>query len=245
MKLRERLKARLHPQSRLLVITAVAAERAAVLRGLDLPVDRDLADALEHGDRIVVEAGGVGAAAAAAATGWLLGVCADENPFELVVCAGVAGGFAGRAPVGATVLASRAVAADLGAESPDGLLTLSDLDLGPSTLDCEADLVNRLRGALPVAILGDVLTVATVTGSTARADALVARWPDAVAEAMEGFGVASAADRAGAAFAELRTISNPVGPRDRAAWHLPQALTALEESVRACRLVWGFTDLGR
>ena len=231
MKLREQLRARLHPQPRLLIITAVEAERAAVRRGLDQPVDRELADALSDGDRIVVEAGGVGAAAAAAAAGWLLGACADEDPFELVICAGVAGGFADRAGLGATVLASRAVAADLGADSPDGLLTLSDLGFGPSTVDSDADLLNRLRGALPAAVLGDVLTVSTVTGTAARADELLARWPDAVAEAMEGFGVASAAQRAGAAFAELRTISNPVGPRDRAAWQLPQALAALETAA--------------
>ena len=98
-------------------------------------------------------------------------------------------------------------------------------------MDCEADLLNRLRGALPMAIVGDVLTVSTVTGTAARADWLRARWPDAVAEAMEGFGVASAAQRAGAAFAELRTISNPVGPRDRAAWQLPPALAALETAA--------------
>jgi futalosine hydrolase len=231
MKLRERLRARLHPQPRLLVITAVEAERAAVRRGLDQPVDRELADALEDGDRIVVEAGGVGAAAAAAAAGWLLGVCAEEDPFELVICAGVAGGFADRAGPGATVLASRSVAADLGADSPEGLLTLSDLGFGSSTLDGDADLLNRLRGGLPTAILGDVLTVSTVTGTAARADLLRARWPDAVAEAMEGFGVASAAQRAGAAFAELRTISNPVGPRDRAAWQLAEALAALQTAA--------------
>jgi futalosine hydrolase len=53
------------------------------------------------------------------------------------------------------------------------------------------------------------------------------RYPDAVAEGMEGFGVAVAAAAAGIPFAELRTISNPIGPRDRAAWRIPDALAAL------------------
>jgi futalosine hydrolase len=51
---------------------------------------------------------------------------------------------------------------------------------------------------------------------------------------MEGYGVATAAAAAGVPFAELRTISNPVGPRDRAAWRLGEALAALT----AAAAVW-------
>jgi futalosine hydrolase len=50
---------------------------------------------------------------------------------------------------------------------------------------------------------------------------------------MEGFGVASAARQAGLAFGELRTVANPVGPRDRAAWRVPDALAALAVAGRA------------
>jgi futalosine hydrolase len=53
-----------------------------------------------------------------------------------------------------------------------------------------------------------------------------------VAEAMEGFGVATAAHQSGVAFAELRTISNPIGPRDRSAWRIADALAALERAGR-------------
>jgi len=44
---------------------------------------------------------------------------------------------------------------------------------------------------------------------------------------MEGIGVCLAADRAGTPFAELRAISNPVGPRDRESWQVSDALAAL------------------
>jgi futalosine hydrolase len=57
-----------------------------------------------------------------------------------------------------------------------------------------------------------------------------------VAEAMEGYGVACAADRDGVGFAELRTISNLVGPRDRAGWRIAEALTQLERAAAA--LAW-------
>jgi futalosine hydrolase len=211
---------------RLLVVTAVEAERAAVLAGIGRP-GGTMDDA-----PIVVDVVGVGAAAAAAraAVSLLTGRRAG-HPFDAVVSVGIAGGFEGRAEVGSTVLASRSVAADLGADSPDGFLPLSTLGFGQSTLDADAELLGRLRSALPDAVVGDVLTVATVTGSAEGAAAMLARWPGAVAEAMEGFGVATAAADQGVAFAELRTISNPVGPRDRASWRVREALTALARAA--------------
>ena len=81
--------------------------------------------------------------------------------------------------------------------------------------------------------MGDILTVSTVTGTAARAAWLTARHPAAVAETMEGYGVACAAAAAAVPFAELRTISNPIGPRDRAAWRIPEALTALTAAATA------------
>src|SRR2546423_804787 len=49
----------------------------------------------------------------------------------------------------------------------------------------------------------------------------------AAAEAMEGFGVATAAAMAELPFVEIRAISNAVGPRDREAWRIDAALEAL------------------
>ncbi|MEV6814852.1 futalosine hydrolase, partial [Micromonospora sp. NPDC051296] len=77
--------------------------------------------------------------------------------------------------------------------------------------------------------------VSTVTGTAASTEALRQRHPDAVAEAMEGYGVAVAASHAGVPFAELRTISNPVGPRDRDAWRMREALNALTTAATALR----------
>ncbi|HWB36271.1 MAG TPA: futalosine hydrolase, partial [Rugosimonospora sp.] len=80
---------------------------------------------------------------------------------------------------------------------------------------------------LPAAVSGPVLTVSTGTGTRAGADELRRRWPGAVAEAMEGYGAGVAAAAAGLPFVEVRTVSNPVGPRDRGAWRLDLALRAL------------------
>jgi futalosine hydrolase len=81
--------------------------------------------------------------------------------------------------------------------------------------------------------LGTILTVATVTGSAASAAQLQRRHPDAVAEAMEGAGVAAGAAHHDVAFAEIRAVSNAVGPRDRSAWDIPAALDALSRALAA------------
>jgi futalosine hydrolase len=176
----------------------------------------------------------VGAAAAAAATARLLALAeAAGRPYRGVVCAGIGGGFTPRAALGLVVLGGRAIAADLGADSPAGFLPLDELGFGTATLPADPALLAALRAALPGAPVGDVLTVSTVTGTAERTATLAARFPAAVAEAMEGYGVACAARDAGLPFAELRTISNPVGPRDRAAWRIPQALAALTAAAPA------------
>jgi len=194
----------------LLIVTAVEAEAEAVRAGLRDP-------------RIAVAAVGVGPAAAAAGTARLLAL---DPTRTAVLCAGIAGGLAGRVDVGATVVATRSVAADLGAETPDGFLTLAELGFGASTV--EYSLAIDVPG-----IRGEVLTVSTVTGTAESAEALARRHPAAVAEAMEGFGVATAAAQAGVPCAELRTISNLVGPRDRETWRIGDALRALTAAAAA------------
>lgn len=200
---------------RLLVVTAVAAERDAIAAAIG--------DVSAGGGSTVVLAGGIGPAAAAAYTSAAL---AAED-YDLVLSAGIAGGF--ELPAGAVVVASRIVDAQLGRETPDGFEPLGS---AVASLDVEAGLVTELAGRAG-ATTGAVLTVSTVTGTARTADALRARYPDAVAEAMEGFGVASAALVHGVPFGEIRAISNAVGPRDRAAWRVDEALAALAKAVAA------------
>jgi futalosine hydrolase len=205
--------------TRLLLVTAVEPEAEAVRAGAPF-------------GHVTVVALGVGPAAAAAGTGRVLAHAqADGDPYQAVLSAGIAGGFAGRADVGATVIGSRSIAADLGAETPDGFVPVERLGFGTSVLPADEGLLKELARALPRALVGDILTLATVTGTAETAARLQLHYPDARAEAMEGYGVAVAAAAAGIPFAELRTISNPIGPRDRAAWRLPEALAALSAAA--------------
>jgi futalosine hydrolase len=131
------------------------------------------------------------------------------------------------------VLATRSIAADLGAQSPDGFLSLDELGFGTATMPADPALLASLRSRLAGAVCGDILTVCTVTGTTEGTATLTGRHPDAVGEGMEGYGVAYAAAMAGVAFAELRTISNPVGSRNRSAWRISDALAALTRAASA------------
>ncbi|AVV44098.1 futalosine hydrolase [Streptomyces sp. P3] len=250
---------------RLLVVTAVRAERDAVARGLgpapavecgalpgremlrinctgdasSAPADRTAAGRgpVRHRELVAdLVAAGVGPAAAAAATDAALTAAAVRGDgYHLVVSTGIAGGFAPVADVGSVVVADRVIAADLGCETPDGFLSMDCLGFGACEHACAPHLsaaVARVLGA----VHAPVLTVSTVTGTEERAQRLRRRH-GAAAEAMEGFGVAEAATVHGVPLLELRTVSNAVGPRDRAAWRIPDALTALQDAFAVLHTV--------
>lgn len=225
---------------RVLVVTAVAAERDAVTAAFGPPKTLPLPGgyALHRpsgapGPVVDVLAAGVGPAAAAAGAATALAVAqAAGEPYGLVVSAGIGGGFSPGAPLGAVVVADAIVAADLGAETPDGFVPVTDLGFGTVAHHPDPDFVRAFAAACG-GLCGTVLTVSTVTGSAERAEALAARHPGALAEAMEGFGVAEAAAAHKLPVAEVRTVSNAVGPRDRAAWRIGPALTALTGAFAA------------
>ncbi|WP_418957716.1 futalosine hydrolase [Streptomyces tritici] len=245
---------------RILIVTAVAAEADSVARGL---AGEGRPDALPGGyalrrhttavpvptasggpaapagapSAVDVLVAGVGPAAAAAATATALARAAlDDAPYGLVVSAGIAGGFAPHAPLGSVVVSDALVAADLGAQTPDGYLPVEDLGFGRSAHRVPPALLRHVADVLDAGGIGPrvgpVLTVSTVTGTAARAAELARRHPGAVAEAMEGFGVAEAAAAHGLPVIEIRAVSNAVGPRDRAAWRIGEALAALTHAFR-------------
>jgi len=201
---------------RVLIMTAVSAEKDAVLRGL-------------HSDsRFDVLVAGVGSVVAAVNTARALATA----EYSLVISAGIGGGFPGRAEVGSLVVANQIIVADLGAETPEGFCSLDELGFGSTHVQTDARLVDHFSGALLAAKIpiniGPVLTVSTVTGTAERAVKLAARIQGATAEAMEGYGVGFAALDRGLPVLEIRAISNMVGPRDRSTWQIKEALNVLE-----------------
>ncbi|MFF5013772.1 futalosine hydrolase [Streptomyces sp. NPDC001165] len=229
------------PSVRVLVATAVPAERDAVARAFPeagAQVRLPGVCLVRTGAGYDLLAGGVGPALAAASTATALTAAAlDGSPYGLVVSAGIGGGFPPEAPVGSLVVADAITVADLGAETADGFVPVTELGFGSVTHRPPPSLVRAVSeatGARP----GTVLTVSTVTGTAARAAELRARHPRALAEGMEGFGVAEAAAAHGVPVLEIRAVSNPVGPRDRAAWRIGDALAALTEGFGKLAPAW-------
>lgn len=230
---------------RLLTVTAVPPERDAVSAGLP-PTARLVHDVL---------VGGVGPAAVAARTATTLAT--TDPPYQLVISAGIGGGFAPYAEVGTVVVASELLAADLGAQLPPaphapedgplpagqdgpspagpaagaGFAAVSELGFGVDRHQPPEALARAVAEAVD-AVHAPVLTVSTATGTAERAAWLQARHPGAGAEAMEGFGVAEAAAVHGVPVLEVRAVSNAVGRRERASWRIPEALTALTDAFR-------------
>jgi futalosine hydrolase len=206
---------------RILIMTSVEAERDAILRGIGTD------------SRIDVKLAGVGPISAGIQTAKAL--TADE--YDLVINMGIAGGFTDKAEVGSLVIANEIVSADLGAESPEGFITLDELGFGASTrVKTDSDLVQILLEVMKEENIsvqaGNILTLSTVTGTAETTSKLQQREPGALAEAMEGYGVAMAAKEFVLPVLEIRSISNPIGPRDRSAWRIKDALVTLESASK-------------
>lgn len=250
---------------RVLIVTAVDAEKDAVLRGLGDQAAKmfdviaggvgpaavaastaaKLAFAAAAGGKVLAQGStapaGSDAAQASAASAGLLAGAGLTPAYTLVISAGIGGGFPGRADVGSLVVADAMVAADLGSQTPDGFLSVDELGFGSSRVAADAALAARLRHELQRAghavSGGTAVTVSTATGTAETAAELLRRVPDATAEGMEGFGVATAAKQFGVPALELRAISNAVGPRDRDAWRIKDALDALQAASSILREV--------
>ena len=173
---------------------------------------------------------GCGPAAAGARLGLALG--GADRP-DLVVGLGIAGAYpdSGLEP-GDVVRIGTEGFADLGCEDGESFLDLLDLglpDLGVQRVWTLA--APDFLAALPVAA---GTTCSVCTGSATTAAARLQRTGAAV-ESMEGAAWALACQAAGVAFAQVRAISNAAGPRDRAAWRIPQAMAALRRALEdAC-----------
>ncbi|WP_119674159.1 futalosine hydrolase [Deinococcus sp. RM] len=210
------------PSPDVLIVVATPGE-AAHLR--DLPA------------RVIVS--GVGPVAAALATAHAL----MAAPARLVISAGIGGAYPGSGlRPGDLAVSSVMIQADLGAWDGAAFLPLDDLGLsvlpdGSHGAVFPAWTHARAVAARAGAALGPALTLGGVTGSAAQAQALERRYPGALCEGMEGAGIAHAALLAGVPALEVRGISNPVGPRDRSAWRIPEALAATRRGVQAALAV--------
>ena len=89
---------------------------------------------------------------------------------------------------------------------------------------------------------GLLLTTCAASATPAQVEARLERFPEARAEDMEGFGVASACRLAGVPLRIVRGMSNRVGDRDAKHWSLPRALASAR--ITALQLLESTWDEG-
>ena len=148
---------------------------------------------------------GIGPVEAAVATAREL---AQRPPFA-VVHIGIAGGR-GITP-GGLVIGSESVYCDISAEIPV-----------VDRVEPDSELLEKVRAALPDALVLPIGTSASVGGAASGAFRV---------EAMEGFGVLRACAQAGIPAVEIRAISNEVSEGDRSRWRIGRALESLADAL--------------
>jgi futalosine hydrolase len=190
-----------------------------------------------HDHPVVVLAGGMGKTNAAHA----LTALAERTRLAAVIGFGVAGAYlrAGLA-TGAVALASAEIYADEGVETPEGWLDCRGIGIPLVERDGEP-LFNRFAAdpillaaarAATGAPAGPFLSVSTCSGTSARGDALAARFA-AICETMEGAAYAHVAALYDLPYLGVRGISNQVEDRDLSRWRLGEAASAAADAVCA------------
>jgi len=165
-----------------------------------------------------VELAGFGPLAAAASASFAL----SRHQPQRVLLVGIAGSFDPEAlPVG-TATSFGEVACD-GVGVGAGPAALLPSQLGFPQLDGERPIFERT----PLAGAGGLLVTApSASANTIEAGARRARFPGALAEDMEAFGVALACHLAGVELFVVRGLSNVVGEREKSTWQIEAALAA-------------------
>lgn len=186
----------------------------ALERGL-LDAEADLSVANE----IVIELVGFGPIAAAARAAQLL---ARYRPRRALLV-GLAGGLASDVALGTAYEFDSVAIYGVGAGSGDAHLPASEMGWRQwSESPCISDTIHL--GGPP--LHRQLLTVCAAAADAHEAETHRRKFPSAVAEDMEGFGVAVACQFADVPLTIVRGISNVAGDRQKENWRIEQAMSA-------------------
>lgn len=171
-------------------------------------------DIVDRSRWLAVETVGFGPVAAAARAAALI---AETRP-ERVVLIGIAGSHGSGLAVGEAAWFGDVALDGVGAGEGSSLLLPSAMGL-PQWEGVDEHLTLASDGPL-------LLTVCAAAEGSAMLAARRSRFPAAVAEDMEGFGVALAAHLAGVPLHVARGVSNVAGDREHSGWRIDDALSA-------------------
>jgi futalosine hydrolase len=149
-----------------------------------------------------------------------LTVAIEQQRPDAILVVGIGGAYPESGlSIGDLVCAESETFGDLGVETPDGFLELSEF----------------IRQTYPLQLFpaprrARFITIATCSGTDELSQQIRARTQGDV-ENMEGAAAVQVATGYGIPIGEVRGISNMTGRRDRASWRIPQAADAAQDAV--------------
>ncbi len=186
-------------------------------------IESRLADALPRTE-VQTEVCGFGLVAAAARTGALLHVVRAER----VILVGVAGAYDERLELEAAYLFDHVGCYGIGAGSGATFQTVGELGWHhwPNEPLIGDVLPIDTHGARDATAPGQLLSCCAASDGERDAKSRLKKFPEAVAEDMEGFAVAAACRMARVPISIVRGISNRAGDRDHRNWKIESAMEA-------------------
>lgn len=165
-------------------------------------------------------------------TAYQLGRFFLQNQVDLAIQFGIAGSFTESAPLGSVVEVTEEIYADLVAESPEELLDLEQMGFENFRANQQLyrNKISNPGGQQTSFSAERGITVNRVHGREATIKEILARWQPGV-ESMEGAAFFQACLMNEVPFLELRGISNWVTPRDRSAWQIGPAVSAVQKAT--------------
>lgn len=208
--------------TRCLVLVPTAMERDAILAHW----------ASLHSD-VKIDVCGLGVVAASVNTASLIEQCQPRR----VILAGIAGVFsAQKHQLGAAVSFGSVAIDGVGVGQGDQFLSPTQLGWDDPSYGCPPGRL-KLRSLSADAQMSDrsddcLLTVCSASANSREAEWRMERFPDAVAEDMEGYAVALACQTMRIELSVIRGLSNFVGERDKAKWKIRESLQAVAVSLK-------------
>jgi len=179
----------------------------------------ELAKHVDLSDLATVAVCGFGPVEAASVTATLISRLRPQR----VLLLGIAGTYdVGRMAVGSTACFREVAIDGIGAGSGDEFVPGKAMGFTRET-SCALHVPARKRN------INLLLTCCAASANAGEVKNRTARFPEAAAEDMEGFGVARACQLASVPFAIVRGISNLAGDRERTNWRVTDALAAVGE----------------
>lgn len=155
--------------------------------------------------------------------------CISNHSPKKIVLVGVAGGFATRFPIGTAIEFDQVYCYGIGAGSRETFQTAGEM--GWSQWPAEPIIKDAIQLHHSMAGSGPLSLLSCCAASASDEDVIARqrKFPDAVAEDMEGFAVAVACRFANVPLRIARGISNLTGDRVQSNWRMRDAMNAVEQ----------------